>query len=253
MKLLLCLMLLTSYSFAQTNLLLIGGGKRPVEAMKAFADIAGKEKADILIIPWASESIEAAESIKLELSAHTKGMLRIVPHRLAPKDLEKLVIDIEKCSGIFFTGGDQNTLMNFIKEYQLIPLFKKKFQEGTIFGGTSAGTAIMSNPMLTGQGDLSVINGSQIELAEGLGLLPSNVIVDQHFIIRQRFNRLAGLVLDRPDIIGIGVDESTAFLVQGKTARVIGPTQVLIFEKTGTDKLSVTLLKQTQTFQLTNK
>jgi cyanophycinase len=250
MKFLLCLLLLSSYASAGTNLLLIGGGKRPVEAMKTFADIAGKEKADILIFPWASESIEAAESIKAEFSAHTKGLLRIVPHRLAPKDLEKLILNIDKCSGIFFTGGDQNKLMSFIKEYQLIPLFKKKFQEGVIFGGTSAGTAIMSNPMLTGEGDLSVIKGSQIELAEGLGLLPPNVIVDQHFVVRQRFNRLAGLVLDKSGVIGIGVDENTAFLVQGNNARVIGPTQVLIFEKMGADKMSITLLKQSQRFKI---
>nr|MBA2405473.1 cyanophycinase [Bdellovibrionales bacterium] len=186
MKLILCFFFLTSFALAETGLLLVGGGNRPVEAMKAFTELAGKEKAEILIIPWASESIEGAESIKIELAAHTKGNLKIVPHRLAPKDLEKLILQIEKCTGIFFTGGDQNILMNFIKEYQLTALFKKRFQDGVIFGGTSAGTAIMSNPMLTGQGDLSVIKGSQIELAEGLGLLPSNVIVDQHFIVRQR-------------------------------------------------------------------
>ena len=91
MKLFLCLILFSSVSFAQTNLLVIGGGKRPVEAMKAFSEIAGKDKAQILIIPWASESIESAEAIKLELAAHTKGNLKIVPHRLAPKDLEILV------------------------------------------------------------------------------------------------------------------------------------------------------------------
>ncbi len=239
--LLLCLLLLSPFAFAETNLLVIGGGKRPVEAMKEFVDIAGKEKADILIIPWASETTEGAEAIKTELSVHTKGDLRIVAHRLDPKELEQLTLQIEKCSGIFFTGGDQNVLMTFIKEYQLTALFKKRFQDGVIFGGTSAGTAIMSNPMLTGQGDLTVIKGSQIELAEGLGLLPSNVIIDQHFVIRQRFNRLAGLILSKTDIMGIGVDESTAFLIQGKTGRVIGPTQVLVMEKMDTQKLAITV------------
>ena len=250
MKLILCLLLLSCYAIADTNLLLIGGGKRPVEAIKAFVEIAGKDKADILIIPWASDTIEGAEAIKIELSAHTKGNLKIVPHQLAPKDLEQLVLQIEKCSGIFFTGGDQNVLMNFIRDYQLLALLKKKFQDGVIFGGTSAGTAIMSNPMLTGQGDLSVIKGSQIELAEGLGLLPTNIIVDQHFIIRQRFNRLAGLVLDKTATTGLAIDESTAFLIQGKTGRVIGPTQVLIIEKVANQKLAVTVLESGQTFQI---
>jgi len=250
MKFLLCLICLSSFVFADTNLLLIGGGKRPVEAMKAFAEIAGKDKANILIIPWASESIEGAESIKAELSVHTKGLLKIIPHRLSPVDLEKLIIQIENCSGIFFTGGDQNILMGHIKEYKLSSLFKKKFLEGVIFGGTSAGTAIMSNPMLTGQGDLSVIRGSQVELAEGLGLLPASVIVDQHFIVRQRFNRLAGLILDRKETVGIGIDEGTSLLIQGPVVRVIGPTQVLIFKKTFQGQLQLTVLEPGTSFKI---
>ena len=250
MKLFLCLILFSSVSFAQTNLLVIGGGKRPVEAMKAFSEIAGKEKAEILIIPWASESIESAEAIKLELAAHTKGNLKIVPHRLAPKDLEILVSQIEKSSGIFFTGGNQNTLMTFIKDYQLTALFRKKFREGVIFGGTSAGTAIMSNPMLTGESDLTIIKGSQVELSEGLGLLPPHIIVDQHFVVRQRFNRLAGLILEKTGYTGIGIDENNAFLIRGNTGKMIGTTQVIIFQKNGSNKLNLTLLGPGQTFQL---
>ncbi len=249
-KLILCILFLSNYSIADTNLLLIGGGKRPVEAIKAFLDIAGKDKADILIIPWASETTEGAEAVKTELSAQTKGNLKIVPHQLAPKDLEQLVLQIEKCSGIFFTGGDQNVLMTFIKEYQLVSLFKKRFQDGVIFGGTSAGTAIMSNPMLTGSGDLSVLDGSKIELAEGLGLLPASIIVDQHFIVRSRFNRLAGLILNRKAEMGIGIDENTSLLIKGRDARVIGPSQVLIFKKVSDDKLDVTVVAPGMTFIL---
>ena len=37
-------------------------------------------------------------------------------------------------------------------------------------------------------------------------------------------------------MIGIGVDENTAFLIQGKIGRVIGPTQVLIIEKKAQNK-----------------
>ena len=91
-----CLFFLSSYSFAQTHLLLFGRGQRPVEAMKTFAHIAGKDKSDILIIPWASESVESAEAIKLELSNHSMGQFKIIPHVLSPKDVTKLFIDIEK-------------------------------------------------------------------------------------------------------------------------------------------------------------
>jgi len=248
MKFLFYLLLISSYSFAGTNLLLIGGGNRPPEAMKEFIKLSGSDNAQILIFPWASGSIQSAEAIKAELSQHAKAKFTIIPHELNSVDVKKLMTQILNGSGIFFTGGDQNTLMSFINKYEIKTLLQKRYQEGVVFGGTSAGTAIMSDQMLSGSGDLSVIDGSQIELTQGLGLLPANVIVDQHFVVRQRFNRLAGVILQKENTIGIGVDENTAFLIQNNTGRVIGPSQVLIFEKLSLDKLTITVLSSGKSF-----
>jgi cyanophycinase len=252
MKFLLCLIIISSYSLAGTNLLLVGGGKRPAEAMKEFIQLAGSTKAKVLIFPWASASTESAELIKAEFSQHAKANITIVPHELTSSDIKTLVIQINESSGIFFTGGDQNVLMDFIKKYNLKALLQNKFNEGVVFGGTSAGTAIMSNPMLSGTGDLSVIDASQIGLTEGLGLLPKNVIIDQHFIVRQRFNRLAGVILQKENTTGIGVDENTAFLIQNTSGRVIGPSQVLVFEKKAADKLMLTIVSPGETFSFSN-
>lgn len=237
MKTLLIALMLTSQSFAATNLLLVGGGPRPKEAMSKFAQIAGSKNSSILVIPWASASVEGAENIKSELSSYEFGKIEV-----ASENLETLNKQISQATGVFFTGGNQNDLMKKIKALNLKPTFQKMFQNGVIFAGTSAGTAIMSNPMLTGQGELNIIDGSQIELAEGLGLLPSSVIVDQHFIIRSRFNRLAGVILNQKNVMGLGVDEGTALLVTDKVGTVVGPSQVLIFEKKASDKLEITVL-----------
>lgn len=250
MRYLICLILISSYSLAGTNLLLIGGGKRPPEAMKEFIQLAGSTKAKVLIFPWASASVESAELIKSEFGQHAKANISIVPHELTSHDVKNLVIQIKECSGIFFTGGNQNALMRLITKYELRGLLQNRYLEGVVFGGTSAGTAIMSNPMLSGIGDLSIIDGSQIGLTEGLGLLPFNVIVDQHFIIRQRFNRLAGVILQKEDLTGIGVDENTAFLIQNNFGKVIGQSQVLIFEKKSSNNLMLTVLAPGQNFSL---
>lgn len=250
MKVLLCFLLLSTSVLAETKLLLVGGGKRPAEAMKSFVELAGSDKAEILVVPWASESIEGAEAIKAELAVLAKSKIDIVPHRLTPKDVEKLVSRLESASGVFFTGGNQNQLMNLIREYKLYDLLKKKFKEGVVFAGTSAGTAIMSNPMLTGNADLSVIDGSKVELAEGLGLLPENIVVDQHFIVRSRFNRLAGVVLSQNNKTGLAIDENTSLLIKEREARVIGPTQVMLFKKSASNKLEITLLEPNQTTSL---
>ena len=51
-------------------------------------------------------------------------------------------------------------------------------------------------------------------IAKGLGLWPE-VIVDQHFLKRQRDNRLISAVIDHPTLVGVGIDESTAVIVHG--------------------------------------
>lgn len=238
-------LLFTSQAFAGTNLLLIGGGSRPKAALSKFSEIAGGKKSFIVVIPWASESTEGAENIKSELNGFENGTVEVASDSMAT-----LTKQISQATGIFFTGGDQNKLMNTIKTLNLKTTFQQMYKSGIIFGGTSAGTAVMSNPMLTGKGDLSVIDGSQIELTEGLGLLPDNMIVDQHFIIRSRFNRLAGVILNQQDKMGIAVDEGTSFLIQDEEAKVIGPSQVMIFKKLSTNKLEITILAPGETLKL---
>jgi cyanophycinase len=100
------------------------------------------------------------------------------------------------------------------------------YQNGAVIGGTSAGAAIMSDSMLTGSQyqpgvDTAVytedsyprIARRSIELVPGLGFL-HNAVVDQHFVRRERHNRLLSVVLERPHLIGAGIDEQTAIEVR---------------------------------------
>lgn len=243
-------LILPLISFAQTKLLLIGGGSRPEQAMKKFVQLAQGNQSYILIIPWASETIESAEKIKLEFASHGAKKIDIIPHELSPADLIQLQEKVKSSTGIFFTGGNQNSLMASIKKFQLNHLFKTKFQEGTMMGGTSAGTAIMSDPMLSGEANLAVLDGSQVGLTQGLGLLPKSIIVDQHFIVRGRFNRLAGLILDQKAQMGLAIDENTSLLIINNKAKVIGPTQVLLFTKSAEDTLEIKVKAPLSEFQL---
>ncbi|MCE3011775.1 MAG: Type 1 glutamine amidotransferase-like domain-containing protein [Proteobacteria bacterium] len=106
--------------------------------------------------------------------------------------------------------------MEVIERYKLHEAFRERFAQGTIFAGTSAGTAIMSQKMLTGRG---------VETSQGLGLLPAHYIVDQHFLVRNRWQRLADVVLTH-QLTGIGIDEDNALFIKNESAEVIGPTAV---------------------------
>lgn len=240
----------SSFSFADTTLLLVGGGKRPVKAMEKFVQKAGASKASLLVIPWASGTTEGAENIKRELLTHSPAEVEIVAHELSADQLKSLKEKIKTTSGIFFTGGNQNQLMKYMRRYELVETFRESFKNGMAFAGTSAGTAIMSNPMLTGNSDLSVINPEKNETAEGLGLLPSNVIVDQHFILRSRFNRLASLILGT-DKLGIGIDEDNAiFITNNEKAEVIGPTQVMFYSSSSAKDLNLKILVEGDTYNM---
>jgi cyanophycinase len=104
--------------------------------------------------------------------------------------------------------------------------------------------------MITGDGDFTVIDGGQVAVREGLGLVPG-VIVDQHFVKRQRENRLFGLVLKHPEERGVGIDEDTALLVtNGRQVEVVGKGPVLLVDADGKDRLRIRLLRAGQSVDL---
>jgi cyanophycinase len=105
-------------------------------------------------------------------------------------------------------------------------------------GGTSAGAAIMSRTMLTGedrQGKeaLSEFGPGAYRTREGMGFLPERVIVDQHFLRRSRQNRLFSVVMEHPDHLGLGIDEATALVVKDGRATVVGKRSVMVFDPAG--------------------
>ena len=84
--------------------------------------------------------------------------------------------------------------------------------------------------MLTGEGDFTVLRGGNVEVKEGLGYV-TEAILDQHFVARQRQNRLISVVLEHPELPGIGVDEKTAIWIRpDRTFEVLGEGWVMIFD-----------------------
>jgi cyanophycinase len=111
----------------------------------------------------------------------------------------------------------------------------KAYNRGAMIAGTSAGAAVMSKEMITGNelvGD-SAVSGSfkairyhMVELKEGLGLI-RNAVIDQHFVARSRYNRLLSVLAEHPATPCIGIDEGTALIVQDARLTVTGIGQVI--------------------------
>ena len=252
-RVLLVLLIFAFPAFAQQRLLVIGGGERPPEAMKKFVEWSGGAKSRILVVTWASGvPDESYASLEKGFQASNAGLVEHAP--VTPLDAEKRARFIEQLnssSGVFFSGGDQNRIMDVLSDETLLQMIRSKYVSGTPFGGTSAGAAVMSDPMMTGEADLKILDGSKVGVRKGLGLLP-NVIFDQHFLVRQRYARLFGLIISNPKTLGIGIDEDTSVLIEdNRRLTVIGKTQVMfVHAKKGVQPLLVSFLKAGERFDL---
>lgn len=161
------------------------------------------------------------------------------------------VAKVAGAGAIWFSGGDQLRTMQLLKpdgrETPLLAALRARLAAGAVVGGTSAGAAVMSDPMITGGGTLPALLGPVLQQAEpdnrveggplvmgpGLGFFPG-VLVDQHFDARARLGRLARALFERPAAqrVGFGIDEDTALVVdlaRGE-ARVTGVGQVTLLD-----------------------
>ncbi|HJP67857.1 MAG TPA: cyanophycinase, partial [Sphingomicrobium sp.] len=149
---------------------------------------------------------------------------------------------VRAATGIWFPGGDQSLLTAALGGSAVLRAIHERYEAGAVVGGTSAGAAVMSDSMITGNqyypGLAAAVDSSSftriarraIEIVPGLGFV-HNAIVDQHFIRRQRENRLISVVLERPSLLGVGIDEGTALKVtpDGKWL-VLGKSAVMILD-----------------------
>ncbi len=217
------------------NLILIGGGDKPKDAMAKFVELAGGPQALIVAIPTASEEADVGsyyvKLFKEEFGCTNVAFLDIKTKADAMRpDLADLAA---KAGGIFFAGGDQVRITNALLGTPVGAAIAAAFERGAVVGGTSAGTACQSDPMITGEGDFKVIRADTVELKPGLGFF-RGVIVDQHFIRRQRENRLFAVILEHPELLGVGVDEATAVWVRpDRTFQVLGEGSVVVIDASG--------------------
>lgn len=214
------------------TLVLVGGGNLPDAAIARFLEWSGGTKARLLVISWGDGDPDAVDDLKKKLAAGKPAELTdwgMPPQSAAERT--KFLDAVSNATGVFVAGGFQTIVMRGLADPSLTDALRKRYRAGACFGGTSAGTAIMSPTMITGDGDFTGIDGSKVRIAEGLGLLPADIIVDQHFVRRPRMYRLTGLVLKDPAKLGIGIDEGTALLVKdGRRAEVVGAGKVMILD-----------------------
>jgi cyanophycinase len=241
------------------HLLIIGGNGTTPRIVSRAVEAAGGKAGRVVIFPQASELPETGDNAVKTWTEAGVGTA-VVADVTKPADAIALV---RQATFVWFPGGDQTRLMKAFEGTGIPEAIRARFAEGALVGGTSAGAAVMSRVMITGDAfDLESVTAAKTDTKPGLGLFPE-AIVDQHFLKRQRMNRLISAVLDHPNLVGIGIDEATALFVTARRFEVLGKSSVVVIDarKAAVDKtpasqlatgrnLKLSVLKEGMTFRL---
>jgi cyanophycinase len=154
---------------------------------------------------------------------------------------EKHVRVLDDATAIFFTGGDQVKITSQIGLSPVGQRIQEIYDSGGTIAGTSAGASVIPETMMVGgNGEETHRIGGSLKLAPGLGFI-RGIIVDQHFAERGRIGRLLGAVTQNPRILGIGIDENTAVIVErDRKFSVIGEGGVTILDAGGSTYSNIT-------------
>ena len=219
-----------SAAFAQAAkgaLVIVGGGGTTDAIVARTLQLSGGQDAVVVVLPQSSAVAGAGDSsVKMWLDAGAKAAKKV---DFKSPDARS---SLESATLIWIPGGDQNRFMTAIEGTGLDEVIRAQYRKGTVVGGTSAGAAVMSEFMMTGDADLKALTAGSTVMKKGLALWPE-ALIDQHFLQRQRNNRLLSAVLERPTLIGVGIDEATAIVVHGDRFDVLGRSGVVVFDPRG--------------------
>ena len=218
------------------RLLIVGGAEDRQQdrvILRKFIEYTGGPLARIRLITAASGAPEAvAESYRQAFGELAVQNFEVLPLQEREQAFDPQVLQsLQQADGVFMSGGDQSRLMATIWETPVLQALHQAFHfRGCCIGGTSAGAAVMSRHMIAQGPALLRPRKDAIATDIGLGLLPA-AIVDQHFSERRRLARLLSVLAQRPDLLGVGIDEDTALVVErGQAIEVIGQGMVTLVD-----------------------
>lgn len=215
------------------SLIIIGGAANADVFYEKFAALAGGKEAKIVLIPtaageeWLSQDPEFK---KHKQRFYNKGFTNVqVLHTRSPQEANspEFYKELESASAIWITGGRQWRLADSYLNTKTLVAIKGVLDRGGVVCGSSAGATIQGSYLARGDTKTNTIMMGDHE--EGFGLI-SNVAIDQHLLKRNRQFDIFDILDNRPELLGIGLDENTGLYIHGNTAEVIGESYVAIYD-----------------------
>ncbi|MBE0538360.1 MAG: cyanophycinase [Ignavibacterium sp.] len=235
---------INNYSQPKGKLLIVGGAQTN-DIEKKFVELSGGPDARIIIIPNAGSEPKLNSEIEQKTFTNLGAKADYILFTRETADDEANLKKMDWANAVFFTGGDQSDLTRDMLGTKLLDKVFDIYNNGGTVGGSSAGAAVMSEVMITGNellhndstGSFITIEKNNIETKQGFGFLKT-VIIDQHFLKRKRHNRTIAALIEHPKLLGVAIDESTAIIVYPyDTFEVYGSNQVLVYDPTNSKNI----------------
>jgi cyanophycinase len=222
----------TKHGPEKGSLIIIGanvGSQRDI--WYKFTELAGgKEKAAIVVVTTASGDSAAFDHKDIEIVKKETGISNVTllhTSDLKEANSEQFIAPLKKATGVYFIGGRQWRIADSYLNTLTHKAFWDVLNRGGVIAGSSAGASILGSFLWRGD-----TKGAQILIGDhtqGLGFL-KNSAIDQHLLVRNREFDLVNLIRKSPKLIGIGLDEASAVVVQRDTLQVIGKSFVAIYD-----------------------
>ena len=216
------------------SLLIVGGGFTTNEMIQRMAELMGGFDQPLVVVPTATDpnSINIAAT---QSQWENRGFTDVtVLHTTDPSvaNTESFVAPLKVAKGVWFGGGRQWRLVDAYLNTLTLDEFHNVLDRGGLIAGSSAGASIQASFLARGAEASNVpIISPELEHRVGFGFL-KNSAIDQHIDARDRWEEMEEIIVNYPDLLGIGLSETTAILVQGDCFEVLGVAQVAITDST---------------------
>jgi cyanophycinase len=212
-------------------LVIVGGGRVGPEIVARFIALAGGLESEFVVIPTASESDPVdLDRVKERFTRlfGVKNATVLHTRDRAVADSEEFVAPLKTAKGVWYDGGRQWRLVDSYLNTRTQRAIEAVLARGGVIGGSSAGATIQGSYLVRGARE-----GNHIMMAKGyergFGYL-KDVAIDQHLLPRHREKDLVAVIEAHPELLGLGIDEATAVVVQGDGFEVIGQSVVGIYD-----------------------
>jgi cyanophycinase len=217
------------------HLIIIGGAEeklRQRQILSRFVALAGGAAARVAVVGTAYSLGDEATSLyeTIFTSMGVAEVRKLRPITRAEAEERSTAALLAETTGIFLTGGNQLRLAAVVAGTRLGRALARRHRAGAVVAGTSAGASAIGSEMVAFGTAGATPKQRMTQMSAGLGLLPG-VLIDQHFEQRNRIGRLLALVAQSPTLLGIGLDEDTAGVVNPSGwMEVIGKGSITVLD-----------------------